>query len=86
MDHKYFLEKTESFAKKIVNLAAEEGLTVHELCQAAETAKAIAERSTVDKESINKVDYPSQFISATIDGEGLFEISKKVGTHCFNYY
>lgn len=43
MDRKEFYEKTEEFAKKIINLAAEEGLTVRELCKAIDTAKAIAD-------------------------------------------
>ncbi len=63
MDGKDFYEKTEEFAKKIINLAADEGLTVYELCMAADTAKGIAERSTVDKESIGKTDFPSRHIA-----------------------
>ena len=69
---KGFYEKTEEFAKKIINLAAEEGLTVRELCKAADTAKGIAEYSMVDKKSIERVDYPSRHIVCTCDGKELF--------------
>lgn len=62
MDGKEFYKKTEEFAKKIINLAAEEGLTVRELCKAADTAKEIADYSVVDKNSVEKPDYPSQYI------------------------
>lgn len=72
MDSKEFIEKAEEFAKRIINLAAEEGLTVRELCKAADTAKGIAERSKVDKESIERVDYPSRHIVCTCDGKELF--------------
>lgn len=63
MDGKEFYEKTEEFAKKIINLAAEEGLTVRELCKAVDTAKEIADYSVVDKNSVEKPDYPSQYIA-----------------------
>lgn len=62
MGGKEFYEKTEEFAKKIINLAAEEGLTVRELCKAADTAKGIADYSMVDKHSTERVDYPSRYI------------------------
>lgn len=71
MDNKEFYEKTEEFAKRIINLAAEEGLTVRELCKAADTAKGIAEYSVVNKNSTEKPDYPSQHI-ANCDERGLF--------------
>lgn len=63
MNGKEFYEKTEEFAKKIINLAADEGLTVRELCKAADTAKEIADYSAVDKNSVEKPDYPSQYIA-----------------------
>lgn len=62
MDGKEFYEKTEEFAKKIINLAAEEGLTVRELCKSADTAKGIAYNSMIDAESIERTDYPSHHI------------------------
>lgn len=71
MNGKEFYEKTEKFAKKIIGLAADEGLTVRELCKAADTAKAIAGYSVVDKNSVGKPDYPSQHI-ADRDEKGLF--------------
>ncbi len=37
------LFEAEKFAKKIIRLAAEEGLTVNHLYKAADTAKAIAD-------------------------------------------
>lgn len=73
MDGKEFYEKTEKFAKKIICLAADEGLTVRELCRAADTAKAIADYSTVGKESVEKPDYLSQHIVVPAsDEKGLF--------------
>ncbi len=71
-DKKEVYEKTEEFAKKIIGLAAEEGLTVMELCMAADTAKGISERSIVDKESIERIDYPSRHIVCACDGKELF--------------
>lgn len=86
MDGKEFYKKTEEFAKKIINLAAEEGLTVREFSKAADTAKAIADYSVVDKNSVEKPDCPSQHIVCTCDGEELLEISKKVGKNPFTLY
>lgn len=71
-ESKEFYEKTEEFAKKIINLAAEERLTVRELCKAADTAKGIAEHSKVDKESIKRADYSSCHIVCALDGKELF--------------
>ena len=65
MDGKEFYEKTEGFAKKIICLVADEGLTV----RAADTAKAIADYSTVDKESVENPDYPSQHIAVPVSDE-----------------
>lgn len=62
MNQKEFLEKTEEFAKKIIKMAAEDGLTVRELCKAADTAQGIAYNSMVDSESIEKTDFPSRHI------------------------
>lgn len=59
MDGKEFYEKTEGFAKKIINLATEEGLTVREFYSAADMAKRIADNSAVDREAIVKTDFPS---------------------------
>lgn len=72
MGHKEFLEKTEEFAKKIVKIAAKDRLTVVELCQAADTAKAIAYRSMVDNESIKRANYPSQHLAEPCGEKELF--------------
>lgn len=72
MDGKEFYEKTEEFAKKIINLAAEEGLTVRELCTAAGTAQGIAYNSMIDTKSIKKTDFPSRHIAEPCDEKGLF--------------
>ena len=66
------LTKSEEFAKKIIRLAKEDGLTVKELNMAAETAKGIAYNSMVDCESIEKVDYPSRHIAEYSDEKELF--------------
>lgn len=63
VDNKEFYEKTEEFAKKIVSMAKENGLTVRELYAAADTAKGIADNSMVDIESIEKTDFPSRHIA-----------------------
>ncbi len=63
--------KVEEFAKIIISLAADEKLTVCELCSAADTVKEIACCSTVDKNSIGKADYLSQNV-ADFDGKELF--------------
>lgn len=65
------LIKSEEFAKKIIQMAAGENLTVVELCKAADMAKEISDYSTVEVESIEKVDFPSQHI-CTCDEKGLF--------------
>lgn len=59
MDNKEFLEKTEEFAKKIIRLAKDEGLTVRELYKATDIAESIAYNSMVDIESIEKTDFSS---------------------------
>lgn len=78
MDNKEFYEKTEEFAKKIINLAAEEGLTVRELCKSADTAKGISDNSTVEVEAIGKADFPSQYICTV--HEELFTPEDSSGT------
>lgn len=72
MDSKEFLEKTEEFAKKIIRLAAEEKLTVNELYKSADIAKAVADNSTVEREAVQKTDFPSAHIDTTCDEIGLF--------------
>lgn len=67
------MEKSEDFAKRIIKLAAEEKLTVSELCNAADIAKDISDNSTVEVESIEKSVFPSQRI-CTCDGKELFRI------------
>lgn len=71
MEGKEFFERTEEFAKKIVRLAKEDGLTVKELYKAADIAQGISYNSMVDCESIEKTDYPSRHIVES-DGKGLF--------------
>lgn len=58
------LIKTEEFAKKIIQMAAEENLSVGELYRAADMAKGISDNSTVEVEAIGKTDFPSQHICA----------------------
>lgn len=70
------LTKSEEFAKKIIELAAEEGLTVRELYAAADTAKGMADNSMADSKSIEKTDFPSCRI-ATCDGHELFTAAQK---------
>lgn len=65
------LTKSEEFAKKIIQMAAEEKLTVSELYSAADMAKGISGNSTVEVESVEKTDFPSQHI-CTCDEKGLF--------------
>lgn len=72
MESKEFLEKTEEFAKKIIRLAKDEGLTVRELCKATDTAKGIACNSMIDTESIDKTSYPSRYIAFACDEKELF--------------
>lgn len=72
MDGREFYVKTEEFAKKIINLAADEGLTVRELYGAADMAKRISDNSTVDREAVERTDFPSRHIIATCDRKELF--------------
>lgn len=74
MDSKEFYEKTEEFAKKIINFAVEDGLTVKELCMATDIAQKIAESSMVDNESVERADYPSHHIVYNCGGN-IFEVS-----------
>lgn len=57
------LTRAEEFAKKIIQMAAEENLTVRELYSAADMAKGISDNSTVKVESIEKTVFPSQHIA-----------------------
>lgn len=66
------LTKSEEFAKKIIQMAAEEGLTVSELYSAADIAKGISDNSTVDVGSMEKTFFPSQHIATACDEKGLF--------------
>lgn len=67
------MAKSEKFARKIINLAADEKLTVNELYRAADTAKAIADNSTVEWEAVAKTDFPSKHVvTMTCDGKELF--------------
>lgn len=74
VDNKEYYEKTEEFAKKIVRMAKEDGLTVRELYAAADTAQGIVYNSMVDTESIEKTDFPSRYIvdTDTCDEKELF--------------
>lgn len=71
MDTKSMI-KSEAFAREIIKLAAEERLTVKELCRAADMAKSISDNSTVEWEAVAKSDFPSCHIVATCDGKELF--------------
>lgn len=72
MDGKEFYEKTEKFAKKIIGLAADEGLTVRELYAAADMIKRISDNSAVNREAIEKTDFPSTHIVEPYNGKELF--------------
>lgn len=72
------LIKTEEFAKKIIQMAAEENLSVGELCSAADMAKGISDNSTVEVEAIGKTDFPSQYICTV--NEELFTPEDSSGT------
>lgn len=83
--NKESMMKLENFAKKIIELAAEEKLTVSELHSAVNIAKGISDNSTVEVESIKKADYPLRYIW-TCDGKELFEIAQKTGSSGVNCY
>lgn len=72
MEGKAFYRKIEKFAKKIIVLAAEEGLTVRELYGAADMAKTISSNSVVDREAVEKTDFPSTHIVETCSEKELF--------------
>lgn len=57
------LEKVEEFSKKIVCMAAKDGLTVEELEKAANMASTIACHSDVSKESIERHDFLSIYLA-----------------------
>lgn len=63
------LTKSEEFAKSIVELAKEKGLTVRELYAAADMAKRTADNSMIDVESIEKTVFPSQHIATSEEKE-----------------
>lgn len=65
--------KSESFARKIIFLAANEKLTVCELCSAADMAKNISCNSTVEEEAVEKTDFPATLIAAACNENRLFE-------------
>lgn len=60
MEYKKILEKTEEFAKEVVNLAVEKGITVSEFGSALDTAKIMAANSLVDKDCVEKTELPSK--------------------------
>lgn len=82
MDAKESYIKTEEFAKKIVKLSADDGLTVKELRKAVDMAKWIANNSIVDKESIDKAEYSARYTSCTLNGKELAVC--KCGIHTTN--
>lgn len=51
------IARTDNFARKIINLAAEEKLTVKELCYVADMLKGIAENSTVECKSLERAGF-----------------------------
>lgn len=57
-----YMDKSTAFAKKIIRLASEEGLTINELVRAADMAKGISVNSTVESGCIEKTDFPSDHI------------------------
>lgn len=74
MDGKELMEKTEKFAKRIISIAADEGLTVRELYGAVDMVKRIADNSTVEWEAVEKTDFPSQHIIVPAS-ESVFDVS-----------
>lgn len=64
------IARIENFSRQIIKLAAEEKLTVRELCYAADMLKGIAENSTVEWESVEKSEFPSKYIYCE---KGLFD-------------
>lgn len=59
MMEKADLLKAEKFAKNMVLAATEEGLTIKEICYAADMVKEISENSIVEKGSIERTDFLS---------------------------
>lgn len=57
-----YMKKAETFAKKIVQLASEEELTINEFAKALDMAKGISVNSMVEKGSIERIDFPSDHI------------------------
>ena len=57
-----YMKKAETFAKKIVQLASEEELTINEFAKALDMAKGISVNSMVEKGSIERIDFPSAHI------------------------
>lgn len=57
-----YMKKAEKFAQKIILLAAEEELTIHEFTKAVDMAKGISANSMVEKGSIERTDFPSGHI------------------------
>lgn len=54
------LTKSEEFAKKIIQMAAEEGITVGELRYSVILARNIANNSAVKREAIEGISFPSE--------------------------
>lgn len=54
------LTKSEEFAKKIIKMAAEDGLTVGELRYSVTLARDIANNSTVRREAVEGISFPSE--------------------------
>lgn len=50
-------EKSKDFAKKVIELAVEEGLTVIEFKGAIDFAEAISEESAVEMDAIKRSEY-----------------------------
>lgn len=73
VDYKESLKRSEEFAKKVINLAVEEGLTIGELHKAADIAKEVSGNSLVDYGSIEKTNFYFPIIAA-YDGKEPFNL------------
>lgn len=54
--------EAEDFAKSIIKMASEKGITVAKLSKALEVAEKVARNSIVTKESIDSYDFPAAYI------------------------
>ena len=58
--------EAEEFAKTIIKMASEKGITVAKLSRALKVAEEVARNSVVSKESIESYDFPASHIAENI--------------------